>query len=183
MEKDNLEERNMLLEKELDELKEKYEKEVKKRKENIKIYHKREEKSRRIMITTASFASILGIAVGAVLSSLHGYFEKIHTGANEIAKYVQDECFYDIGYHDTSSGYTFNVGETSVSYDSAMNTIKFRAQANGISDIDLYIGVSKIISPNAAKSVVEDIDRDDINQRCMEVYLEHELESVNAYGK
>lgn len=138
---------------------------------------------KKIRIGVASFITIVGIAAGAMANSLYRNYKMISEGKNAISYNVYDSCMDDVGWNNYSNGMRFNVGKTYVSYEEFLSTIRLRARACEISDVDLYIGISNILNQDIAIDLVGEISDEKVESRAYEVYLNRELESVKANGK
>lgn len=172
----NLFEKNNQLEKEL--------REEKKKSENVQreLYRVKYKKN-AITMGVASFITIISIAAGSMAHSLYSNYKMIREGKDVITQNVYENCMDGIGWRDYSDGIRFNIGSNYVEYDEVLSTLKSRARASEISDIDLYIGISDILNKDFAEDLVGEINQDEVNARAYEVYLSEELERVRDNGK
>lgn len=177
LENDNLRQENT-------DLKAAYQNEHDKRLNEKHTFYKRNRISRRVTLVAGTFLSIAGIAVGAAFNNFMKNMNQINFGKKALTTLVQNECFHDIIYYDDSvSGMIFIYGNKSIGYEKAMNVIKYNAHSSGISDLDLYIGISQIFNHSVASDLVGEVDKEDINRRCIEIYLEKELEREHTNGR
>ena len=158
-------------------------KEKKKSKDIERELYRVKHKRNTITIGITSFITIVSIAAGSMAHSLYNNYRMIKEGKAAIAQNVEESCMDGIGWRDYSDGIRFNIGATYVEYDEVLSILKARARASEISDIDLYIGISDIFNKNVAEDLVGEIDKDEVNSRAYEVYLNEELESVRTNGK
>lgn len=181
---DDLLMKNTELKERNDELQYLYEREYKKRIRTEREFYQRSKIKRKLVISAGAILTTIGIAVGSALNTFMDNINRINFGKKELASLVREECLYGIGYREDSvSGFVFNIGEEQVSYEDTLKAIRLRARTAKISDLDLYIGISEIFNSNVASSLFEDITFADIDQRCIEVYLEKELERVRNNGR
>lgn len=138
---------------------------------------------KKIKIGLTTFITIVSIASGAMAHSLYNNYKMIREGKAVITNNVYESCMDGIGWRDYTNGTSFNIGKTYVTYEELLSTLRLRARANEISDIDLYIGISNILNKEIAEDLVGKMDSEAIESRAYEVYLSEELESVRNNGK
>jgi hypothetical protein len=139
--------------------------------------------TKKVMVKGATFITIVSIAAGSLLGTFLDNLKKINEGKKAISTNVYETCLDDIACNNYSDGYVFNIGSKYYEYDEIISLIRSRAEYKGISDVDLYIGVSDFVNSAMAKDVVSGLTNDDINNRAYEVYLEQELEGVKSHGR
>lgn len=156
----------------------------KKKRDNIeKELYRVKYRRNAITISVASFITIVSLAAGAMAHAFYSRYKMIREGKDTITKYVYESCVEGIGWRYYNDGMRFNIGSSYIEYDDILSTLRLRARASEISDVDLYIGISDILNKNIAKDLVGEMDEDEVNSRAYEVYLSEELESVRNNGK